>query len=200
MGVYKFTLPGTFVNPRTVYKSMLAGNTAAPAVTGSMDSLQVITVGAAGASSVSFTNIPNTYAHLQIRGFCGTSSNAPVNMYYNSDTTAANYAYHRLVGDGSTASAAAATSLPRILDLSGNSTFFYASVIDILDYRNTNKNKTARALQGYDTNAGSPTGQITLASELWLSTNAVNSILLSPTSGTFVEYSQFALYGITAAA
>ena len=34
---------------------------------GAMFPLQVITVGAAGASSISFTNIPATYAHLQVR-------------------------------------------------------------------------------------------------------------------------------------
>lgn len=196
--VYKFSNAGGFTSKQR-YTSFLAGNPFSFFDTGAMFPLQVITVGPAGASSISFTNIPNTYNHLQIRGLCGTTTNAPVNMYYNSDTTAANYAYHRLVGDGSSASAAAATSLPRILDLSGNSTFFYASVIDILDYSNVNKNKTARALQGYDTNGGSPTGQVTISSELWLSTNAVNSILLSPTSGTFVQYSQFALYAIKGA-
>jgi hypothetical protein len=117
-------------------------------------------------------------------------------MYYNTDTTAANYAYHRLVGDGSSASAAAGTALPRILDTSGNSTYFQGAVIDILDYTNTNKNKTARALQGYDTNGGSPTGQISFTSGLWLSTASVNAVRLTPASGSFVQYSSFALYGI----
>ena len=35
--------------------------------TGAMDPLQVVTVGAAGASSITFSNIPNTYEHLQVR-------------------------------------------------------------------------------------------------------------------------------------
>ena len=194
---YKFTAPGTFVNPRTVYKSMLVGNTAF--FPGSYESIATTVVGSGGASSVSFTSISGAYTHLQIRGLCGTTSNAPVNMNYNSDNTASNYAFHRLVGDGSTPSAGESTSLPRILDLSGNSTFFYASVTDILDYANTNKYKTARSVQGYDTNGGSPTGQVTFVSHLWLSTSAISSIVLSPTSGTFVQYSSFALYGIKVA-
>ena len=35
--------------------------------TGAMFAIGTITVGAAGASSVTFTNIPATYAHLQLR-------------------------------------------------------------------------------------------------------------------------------------
>jgi hypothetical protein len=163
---------------------------------GAYDSLATVTVPSGGLSSIVFAGIPTGYKHLQIRGLCGTTTNASVNMYYNLDTTAGNYAYHRLVGDGSSASAAASTSLPRILDLSGNSTFFYASIIDVLDYANTGKNKVARAFQGYDTNGGPPTGQVTLASELWLSTVAVNSVTLTPASGNFVQHTQFSLYGV----
>jgi hypothetical protein len=163
---------------------------------GAYDALATVTVPSGGVASITFAGIPNDYKHLQIRGLCGTTTNASINMYYNSDTTAGNYAYHRVVGDGSGVSSAAGTSLPRILDLSGNSTFFYASVIDVLDYASTSKNKTARALQGYDTNGGPPTSQVTLASELWLSTAAVNSVQLTPASGNFVQHTQFTLYGV----
>jgi len=195
--IYKMSNAGG-MSTVTRYTDMLAGNTTwnpwEPQ--GAYDALATVTVPSGGVASINFAGIPTGYKHLQIRGFCGTTSNASVNMYYNSDTTSSNYAYHRLVGDGSSASAAAGTSLPRILDLSGNSTYFYASVIDILDYANTSKNKTARALQGYDTNGGSPTGQLTFASGLWLSTAAVNSVTLTPASGSFVQYTQFALYGV----
>lgn len=177
-----------------IWASQISGHLWEPQ--GAYDALSTVTVPSGGVASVTFAGIPTGYKHLQIRGFCGTTTNASVNMYYNGDTTAANYAYHRLVGDGSSASAAAGTSLPRILDLSGNSTYFYASVIDVLDYSNTAKNKVARALQGYDTNGGSPTGQVTFASELWLSTNAITSVTLTPASGSFVQYTQFTLYGV----
>lgn len=161
-----------------------------------MEPIATTLVGGGGSATITFSNIPTGYKHLQIRGLCGTTSNASVNMYYNGDTTAGNYAYHRLVGDGSSASAAAGTSLPRILDLSGTSTYFYASVIDILDYALSTKNKTARALQGYDTNGGPPTSQVTFASELWLSTAPVTSVTLTPASGSFVQYTRFSLFGI----
>jgi hypothetical protein len=170
--------------------------TGVPPVTNSYESIATVTVGSGGASQIDFSSIPSTFKNIQIRILSGTTANASVNMYYNTDTTAANYAYHRLVGDGSSASAAAGTALPRILDTSGNSTYFQGAVIDILDYTNTNKNKTARALQGYDTNGGSPTGQISFTSGLWLSTASVNAVRLTPASGSFVQYSSFALYGI----
>jgi hypothetical protein len=70
---------------------------------------------------------------------------------------------------------------------------FNGYVVDVLDYANTNKYKTVRALQGFDSNGD---GRIYLGSNLWKNTNAVTSITLTAFSGNFVQYSHFALYGI----
>jgi hypothetical protein len=76
--------------------------------TGAMFPLQVITVGSAGAANVEFTNIPNTYTHLQIRisslGSANTASS--LSGTYNGDT-GSNYSSHWLTGNGSSASAGA---------------------------------------------------------------------------------------------
>jgi hypothetical protein len=71
-----------------------------------------------------------------------------------------------------------------------------AFIIDLLDYSNTNKFKTMRSLNGFDENGA---GQIFLTSGLYRKTNAISEIRLFPSSGTFAEYSSFALYGITGA-
>jgi hypothetical protein len=167
--------------------------------TGAMFPLQVITVGAAGASSVTFTNIPNTYSHLQVRVF--SLMNAADNFYmqFNSDT-AANYSWHQVTGDGSSAGAAAGTSTTFMFVGNNNSsstTTGNAAVIDILDYVNTNKYKTVRSLLGSDANGS---GLVALRSGNWRSSNAITSIKITPSSGSFSQYSQFALYGVKGAA
>ena len=178
---------------------------AAAADTGAMFPLQVVTVGAAGASDITFTNIPSTYSHLQIRGIA-RSSFATINggfaIRLNSDT-GNNYTVHILYGNGASAAAAAVTSdtsssVAEIAGANASSNIFSASVIDILDYTNTNKYKTIRSLSGVDTNGS---GQLRFGSGLWQNTNAVTSVtLLDYNGGTLQQYSQFALYGIKGAA
>jgi len=85
--------------------------------------------------------------------------------------------------------------LPR---LQQSANCFGVVVIDILDYANTNKYKTTRALAGLDINAAG--GFIALRSGNWRNTNAITTITLKPESSRiFAQYSQFALYGIKGA-
>jgi hypothetical protein len=50
---------------------------------------------------------------------------------------------------------------------------------------------------GVDYNSASPNGEIYFGSNLWLSTSAITSLVIVPRTGTnFVQYTQFALYGI----
>jgi hypothetical protein len=171
--------------------------------TGAMFPLQVVTVGAAGASSVSFTNIPTTgYSHLQIRGTLRFASTGDINLRMGNGSvdTGANYAYHSLYGTGSSALALSATSTSNGAYLGyyvTNNDIFAGFVTDILDYANTNKYKTVRTLQGYDSNGG---GIIMFSSSLWQSTSAVNTLTIySKDSVNLAQYSQFALYGVKSA-
>ena len=180
---------------------------AVAADTGAMFPLQVITVGPAGASSVEFTNIPTTgYEHLQIRAIGRTNrvevSGDYVKITFNADT-GANYSDHYLRGDGSGTSAGANVSnsamfASRFSDSSHTSGVFGALILDVLDYKNTNKYKTIRSLGAYDNNGD---GTISFQSGSWRNTNAVTTITLVPGGGTaFAQYSQFALYGVKGAA
>jgi hypothetical protein len=79
---------------------------------------------------------------------------------------------------------------------------FGVSIIDILDYANTNKYKTFRNLNGNDINGtiASVGGYISLLSGLWMKTNAITSLKFAPVNGTtFTQYSQFALYAVKGA-
>ena len=146
------------------------------------------------ASSITFSSIPQTYTHLQLRGIWKASSSGVLKMQFNSDT-GANYKAHYVAGDGSTAYANVTSVSPNAVGIgyNGASTSFVAFVCDILDYANTNKYKTSRCLNGNDRNGA---GDVELDSGVWLNSAAITSINLTPQSGTLSEYSSLALYGI----
>jgi len=180
-----------------IYASQISGKLS----TNSYESISTVTVGVGGSSSITFSSIPSTYKHLQIRGIARTTEAVAANIlnYRLNGDTGTNYAAHLLYGDGSAAGAFANTSLSYIYGAgipgsSANASIFDAVVIDILDYTNTNKNKVVRSLGGYDANGS---GDIRMNSGVWLNTAAVNQITLT-TGGAnnFPQYSSFALYGI----
>lgn len=179
------------------------GTGAAPAAATSYESIATYTVGAGGTSAISFTSIPNTFKHLQVRLLSRTDrgdTNDFMTIRFNSDS-GTNYSYHSLYGNGSSAGAAdtgTSTGTPWSgVTAGGNATasIFGAAVVDVLDYENTNKYKTVRLLSGTDQN--STTGRIYFMSNLWRSTSAITTLTIIPTYGSnFAQYSQFALYGI----
>jgi hypothetical protein len=169
--------------------------------TGAMFPLGMVQVGSGGTAYVEFTSIPATYTHLQIRGIGRTTTgNFPTTLLYFNSDTGSNYSYHQILGDGGVAAAGAANQSLMVLPPTSGSTqsasVFGAMVIDILDYKNTSKYKTIRALGGTDNNT---TGQLTFNSASWRNTNAITTVKVSPGSGNFAEFSQFALYGIKGA-
>ena len=106
--VFKLSNAGGMTS-RTRYWSMLAGNTTwVPYTpTGSYESITTVTVGAGGSSTISFSSIPSTYQHLQVR-FNGsiTTSGGAMGIYFNSDSTSTNYYQHVVYGSGAGAAAA----------------------------------------------------------------------------------------------
>ena len=170
-----------------------------------MFALATIVVPSGGASSVTFSSIPSTYTHLQIRAIVRSTasySESLLKMNFNSDT-ASNYAFHYVRGNGSATAAAGFSTQTHIRidstpEASLGTNVFAALVIDILDYANTNKAKTTRALTGYDSNGA---GIVALQSGLWTSTAAINAISFDGTydGGVNGQYSSFALYGIKSA-
>ena len=195
---YTFTAAG--VNSTATGPTGSASSTFVPFVSGSYESIATVTAGAGGSSSISFTSIPSTYKHLQVRGLVrstGTGTDIQIDYKLNSDA-GSNYTYHHLQGNGSGvyaygASAATPGNIQRATGASATSNAFGVFVMDILDYQNTNKYKTIRSLGGYDLNGS---GSIFMVSNAWLSTSAVSDILIYPDSGNWAQYSQIALYGI----
>ena len=150
------------------------------------------------ASDVTFSSIPGTYKHLQIRVMASAvSGNQDGLMQFNGDT-GTNYSYHFLYGSGAGSGSAGAATTQSYMLMSNN---FYTTgtslcgvaVIDILDYTNTNKYKTMRSLAGVDMNGS---GSMNLCSGNWRNTAAITSIKLYPAGSTINTYSSYALYGV----
>ena len=165
--------------------------------TGSYFPLGAVTVGSAGATSITFSSIPSTYTHLQIRCLAkDTTAVAPTfqnfKMTINSNTMTRR---HFLYADGSGIAAGTSTVNLAIGNIpsAGYTSIFGAVIIDILDYTNTNKNKTIRSLTGTDANGS---GEIAFYSALYaVNTNAITDLSFS-TDTSFAQYTSISLYGI----
>jgi hypothetical protein len=160
----------------------------------------IATASGSGVSTITFSSIPSTYNHLQIRIFGqAASSGGVVRMRFNGDT-GSNYTAHYLTGYGSSVGAGGNVSLNNMYTYgySSNVNSFFSNIVDIVDYASTTKYKTSRMLGGYDSN-GTNSQEINLFSHLWLNTNAITSITIYGDGGNFSSSTVFSLYGIKGA-
>jgi hypothetical protein len=157
------------------------------------------TVGSTSVGNFDFTSIPQTFTHLQLRLFTRNVGAEVVGEAYTTlNAASTGYNNHLLLGDGSSASGSGNnyTNVMYSSKSIGNSataSVFCVTIIDILDYANTNKYKTIRALSGGDNNGS---GFTALGSGLWQSTNAVDRVTFR-NNHNLGQYSRADLYGIT---
>jgi hypothetical protein len=196
---YTFTVRGSNATGSGEYSS--ASNSITPEEGTAFASLATVSVGSGGVSSISFTSIPSTYKHLQIRAVARTNnanSFDNIKMTYNADG-GTNYDGHQMYAFGTSVASQLGGSNPftfigYVAGNSGTGSVFSGFIVDVLDYSSTNKYKGSRYLCGEDLNGS---GSISLGSNIWKSTSAINRIDLTPSDGSlFNQYSHFALYGI----
>jgi hypothetical protein len=184
-----------------ILASAISGNIAPIPPYLAYESIATVSVGGGGQADITFSSIPSGFKHLQIRGIARTNralTRDALKITVNGNTS--DYAYHNLYGNGTSPTGAGLASQIDIVfnDIAGNTataSVFGAMVIDILDYALTTKIKNIRGLGGSDNNGS---GIVGLNSGAYYgNTNALTSIKLESYGGTaFVQYSQFALYGI----
>jgi hypothetical protein len=164
------------------------------------------TVSGTGTSgTITFTDIPQTYKHLQIRYVARDNGNTtvaqPVTMRYNGQTST--YRSHSLSSYGSSVISETSTTMvigwiPASFGASGS---YGAGVIDILDYTNANKTASFRSLNGYTSGGsgdGYPNGtaMVALTSGMRTATTAITSLTFIAGWQWFESASRFSLYGI----
>jgi hypothetical protein len=174
--------------------------------TTSFESIATAT-GTGSSGTITFSSIPATYTHLQLRWIAqsnrATYADDDFNIRFNSDASS-NYAWHTMWGNGAStfAGASASQTLITCRNGSGSTAISYTmgvGILDILDYANTNKYKTTRFLGGDDVNGtvAGYGGNAVLASGLWQSTSAISSISITNGSATnWTSLTSISLYGI----
>jgi len=157
----------------------------------------------ADASSVTFSSIPQTYEHLQLRissRSSDTGTHSPdASIRFNGDT-GTNYSWHYAQGDATAAAFSAATGASSVFygPTSGSygeseAAAFAGATVDILDYVNANKNTTL-LFTSCVINAEQEV--LRYGSGLWENTSAVTQIDLLPTPYNWGRGSEFTLYGL----
>lgn len=165
----------------------------------------IATVSGNGSGTISFTSIPSTYKHLQVRFTGRTTANTSGYQMYtraNSDT-ASNYSSHVLRRNG-TSSVISSYNLTSYMDTNvelipgsqETANIVGAGIIDILDYKETTKFKTFKLIAGMGTKYTSSVFQNVLMGGNWRSTSAISSLQFSLYAGNWSSLSTFSLYGI----
>ena len=166
-------------------------------ITNSYESIATFTSG----QTVTFSSIPSTYKHLQVRvnwnsGSAGSDMGIKVN---SSNPTQA----HQLFGNGASAIAGSSdfdATYGWYLDIGNFNDVLpnipTVAIIDFLDYADTNKFKTGRMLVGTEYNNNDTKSRVGLKSAFWSTTSAISSITFRQINSSFGSGTSIALYGI----
>lgn len=149
------------------------------------------TVTGSSTTTVTFSSIPSSYTDLVVVAQYKSVSNNYLMMRFNGDT-GNNYSRTELRGDGTSAttqrlSNEAYAYITSIYAPTGDLGTF---IVQLNNYSNTTTNKTVLSRGN---NATTGTG---INVNLWSSTSAINTILLTPIGSGFDVGSTFNLYGI----
>jgi hypothetical protein len=159
-----------------------------------MVAIQTVTVGSGGASSISFTSIPQTYTDLYILYSLRTANSgvyADVEISLNNATNAGGRLLYALNGSVNGATQGAFTFA------NGNSTTastFGNGSAYISNYTSTSNKSISVDFVGENNSTNALMG---LTSGFYTTSTAVSSVTLTPGGTTFLQYSTATLYGVT---
>ena len=170
-----------------------------------MEAIQTVTVGSGGASSIGFTNIPQTYDDLLI--VLSSRFNAAVNgssqaLFMKINTVLTNRTWRRLEAfDGNNRNTDNNnTGLVGLIQGNSTTTNAFSNIqVYFPNYKgSTNK---SFSVDGVTVNNASTGSDIFLVAGLWSQTSAITEIELynGSTTDTLRQYSSATLYGITRA-
>ena len=205
-GTYTYTVRPTNANGNgpssATSTSVVVESVFAPV--GAYDSLAAVTLSST-ASTVTFSDIPSGYKHLEIRGIARGTRNGEydrVDYRFNGDT-GSNYSRHLILSDWGVNTPSSYTytnqnilAAAYIAGATSVSNTFGGFVLSIMDYASTTKYKTARTIGGA-TNNGSGS-YVSVTSGVYRSLDPINSITIGPIEegSSLAAYSSIALYGV----
>ena len=149
--------------------------------------------------SVTFSSIPQTYKHLQLRCSIRHTGNNDGKLTINGVTETTSYTTHYLRGNNGVnvqvgTGAGFAYFGSEVIFALNTANINSATIIDFADYSSTSKNKTVRGFHGRDYNNTS--GVVQLWSGLFSSTDAITSLTYEGNSVSIASGSTISLYGI----
>jgi hypothetical protein len=158
--------------------------------------LEKITVGAAGASTVTFSGIPQTgYTDLVVKASARLSGTGTPGwgIYFNGSTS--NLTARALYGDGSNAySFSSASPYTVTVNTSSQTANTFTNTEWYVPNYTSSNFKSFSADNVMENNATQAYQD--LAAPLWSQTTAITSITVAPSSSAFAQFSTFYLYGV----
>jgi hypothetical protein len=160
-----------------------------------MKAIQTVTVGAGGAASIDFTNIPQTYTDLHLLVSLREESSTSAVAFIKFNNATANRSERYIQGNGSSATSGTTSVLQFIVCQPSDtaSTFGNASIY-IPNYTSSNF-KSVSSDSVSENNATSAFSR--LVAGLWADTSAINQITITTDTGDVAQYSTATLYGVS---
>jgi hypothetical protein len=151
-------------------------------------------------SDVTFTSIPQTYKHLELRVFLSSTSATDVQSYVtlNGDSSANNYTRNIFAAtetavQGNSTDFGSYTGWTSMYMSKDSTTYPSVGIHFFNEYANTNKKKIMQSFYGNESNAS---GIFAKTSSQWNQYTAISTIKFAASSGTFAAGSVLALYGL----
>jgi hypothetical protein len=170
-------------------------------ISASMDFLATYEVPSGGVSNFAFTGISQAYTHLHIRGVLRNEhpsysygslywqqNGSGQGNYHDStwEATNPNVSFGGSGGAGTPFGVVPTSNIP--------SGFFAQWVLDMFDYKSTNKYKTVMFKSGFGTTS---TQVINMGSASYAANfNATTSVTFYSLTSNFIQYSRLSLYGV----
>ena len=161
--------------------------------------IATVTVGSAGAATIEFASIPQGYTDLKVL-ISSRASNASIinNIRWTFNSSTSGYSYKELYGDGSNAaSGGSASSANAQIGYSTGDTATANTFANTFCYIPNYAGSTNKSF-GVDSVAeNNATGQyMDLGAGLWSNTAAITTVTMTPSAGSFKQYTTATLYGI----
>ena len=189
----------TVVQGQPKYRSMLAGNTAFSPV--AFESIATSTP-SAGTTSITFSSIPNTYQHLQMRLIARRNADGALaaSLRFNGDS-GNNYMSHTSVSNGNADSYDTFSAQPQMQGIyvqvgTRTANSYGAAIYDFLDYNNTSKLKTVVYWGGQGIYNNASEGRLEFGGGTWNNTAAITDIEVLFRGDILAALCRFELYGI----